>query len=937
MLIPTRQQGFHRGEVAPEYWGRTNTAAYQYGLKLCRNWVPLPHGSAESRPGTLQVDTVRLPQYKPLIRSFIYSDGQKFVLEFSSGALRFYKDGLPVLCTAAVWSNSINYAKGAQVSLNGSVYQSTVDDNLNVSPDLPGTAWWVFVGLVGDKYEIATPYLWQYLPYLKLTQVGDVITITYGGQVAGDGGLQPRTLTRVGDTNWVLALLSFSAEAWFGYPVQILYTNAEDLTPPNWADSPTAYTKGDYVLYNGKLFISLQSANIGHKPDQDQTDFFMWWSQAADTARMPKPWRYAITQIFFDVNGQIKETALGTNPATGLATPVGSWVRSSDRPLMITWALLPNMDIKTKTGTVLLGYNIYAGVNGVYGLIGVAGATATIFTDPGVEPDYTQQPPTGEDPFLVATGSNQASGDYYPAVPFFFEQRRGFARSAKKPMTFWLSKTGYLSDFSRPLIGRDDNAIEFALAASLMEEVRAAVPLQHLCLFTAQGVWRAQGAGGGPLTRTSPDVKKQNHHGASWLQPLVVGDNEAIYNTVKGGKVRNFKLINAYYGTYQSTDLSIYGRHLLKGHTLSDWAMTLEPYPVLWASRDDGVLLTLTYDPEQEALAWAQHTINFGTVESLCAVPEGTEDVIYMVVQRTIDGVQTRYIERVSNWELPLHPVTGDPDVRYAVRTDCAKIYDGHNTGATTMWLTGASFNGGDQIALHASVGGTFVVGDVGDSIVFDPDDAAVECEIIDYTDNSDVVVRLNATLTAQQIIAWTDTARTTSWAWARKKFSVPHLAGVGSAIITDDGQATAHGVTVLADGYPIRSPDAGGEWFGGQLTLAQAAVVVVVGISYFPDLELLDLLPTDAIRTSFKAVKRLDAEIYASRGLFFGEDFDTLEEWEQRDVGDDYAAIPLTTDYVEVFIRSEWNKYGRAVFRQVDPLPITLISVTREIELAGK
>ena len=52
----------------------------------------------------------------------------------------------------------------------------------------------------------------------------------------------------------------------------------------------------------------------------------------------------------------------------------------------------------------------------------------------------------------------------------------------------------------------------------------------------------------------------------------------------------------------------------------------------------DGVLLALTYMREQEVVGWTPMEID-GFVESVCCVPEDTEDAVYMIIRREIDGI----------------------------------------------------------------------------------------------------------------------------------------------------------------------------------------------------------------------------------------------------------------------------------------------------------
>jgi hypothetical protein len=75
-------------------------------------------------------------------------------------------------------------------------------------------------------------------------------------------------------------------------------------------------------------------------------------------------------------------------------------------------------------------------------------------------------------------------------------------------------------------------------------------------------------------------------------------------------------------------------------------AFSVAPHPTVWCVRSDGVLLGLTYVPEQKVLGWHQHTTD-GFFESVAVIPEGDEDIPYVVVRRVVNGRTVRYVERM--------------------------------------------------------------------------------------------------------------------------------------------------------------------------------------------------------------------------------------------------------------------------------------------------
>lgn len=98
------------------------------------------------------------------------------------------------------------------------------------------------------------------------------------------------------------------------------------------------------------------------------------------------------------------------------------------------------------------------------------------------------------------------------------------------------------------------------------------------------------------------------------------------------------------------------------------------PQPICWFVSSNGKLLGLTYVPEQQVGAWHQHDTLNGLFESCTSVAEGTEDVLYVVVKRTINGATKRYVERMASRQF-----TAQKD---AVFVDSSLTYSGAEVSA---------------------------------------------------------------------------------------------------------------------------------------------------------------------------------------------------------------------------------------------------------------
>jgi hypothetical protein len=163
-----------------------------------------------------------------------------------------------------------------------------------------------------------------------------------------------------------------------------------------------------------------------------------------------------------------------------------------------------------------------------------------------------------------------------------------------------------------------------------------------------------------------------------------------IYVQARGTVLRDLRF-DPERGAVEGRDISLPANHLFEGHTLKAIAWQQQPHRVLWVVRDDGVLLSVTYSREDEVVAWARHDTVVGEFEDVAVIPDTSigEDVVYVIVKRTINGNATRYIERL--------------ETRFIenVATDAFFVDSGLSyNGIPTLTLTGLSHLEGEVVAV---------------------------------------------------------------------------------------------------------------------------------------------------------------------------------------------------------------------------------------------
>ena len=245
-----------------------------------------------------------------------------------------------------------------------------------------------------------------------------------------------------------------------------------------------------------------------------------------------------------------------------------------------------------------------------------------------------------------------------------------------------------------------NNAISFTLNATDVNAIFWMVgESKGLLVGTAAGEWVISPSSlGEALTPTNVAAKRVTKYGSKNIAPVQTGKG-AILVQRAGRKLRDFAY-NWQVDGYMADDLSVISEHITVGGIV-DMAYQAEPQSIIWAVRQDGTLLSCTYDKSQEVIGWARHRLGgdgaisdiysqaYSKVESIATIPSsaGTADQLWLLVTRTINGVVTKSIEYLSYLYLNSEE-TGE---RFFV--DSGSIYSG--SPATVIsglsWLEGAT------------------------------------------------------------------------------------------------------------------------------------------------------------------------------------------------------------------------------------------------------
>ena len=593
---------------------------------------------------------------------------------------------------------------------------------------------------------------------------------------------------------------------------------------------------------------------------------------------------------------ELRDTALFANPAgTGA---VLEYVLDPYQPPDLTNEVTLTVSDPTGVGAILkpvIAGGVITGVQVLNGGYGYTNPTVTVSNALGGTSAQFGTP-------VLTTAQ-------YPGAVSYFEQRRVFAATTQQPQAIWMTKSGTESDMSYSLPIKDSDRIYFSVAAREANTIRHIVPLAQLVLLTSSAEWRVSPVNSDVITPTTISVRPQSYIGAGTVQPSIV-NNSLVYPAARGGHVREMGYSWQSNG-YITGDLSIRSAHLFDDYEILDMCFSKAPNPILWFVSSSGKLLGLTYIPEQQIGSWHQHTTD-GTFESCTVVAEGEEDVLYVIVRRTVNGQSKRYVERMQS-----RLFVNQEDAFFV---DSGATYNGANTGATTVTVTGGTNWDPTETLTLTSSAGIFqfpATTDVGDEVVLTAADGKkYRLEVLTTASTTSATAKVDRTLPADL-----RGSATAQWAWARDSIAgLSHLEGKT--------------VSILAEGA-VMAPKVVS---GGAIALDAPAYLVHVGLPYDCNLQTMPLaLNMEGFgQGRRKAVNAAFLRVYRSGAMKVGPDATRLTEAKFRTV-EPYGTPPaLKTEEVEVMVTPSWQDSGQVYVRQSNPLPLTVVGMTIEVSIGG-
>lgn len=544
-------------------------------------------------------------------------------------------------------------------------------------------------------------------------------------------------------------------------------------------------------------------------------------------------------------------------------------------------------------------YNVYKNRNGYYGFIGtaeqVAGGTIT-FIDDNIAPDLSDGPRSTVDPF----GPTYAR----PGVVGIFQQRVFYGRTSRKPQTIWGTDSGTLNVMTRADPIKDSDAIIATLLTGQVNGIRHFVPLaEEMLVFTSGAEWTMRhGDNTDVLAPLSLKFRLESSNGIGNAPPLQV-DQRVLYADRVGRVVRDIGYSLEVNGM-QSSDRSILSSHFFSDASVKEWAFQKSPDSIIWCVLTSGDLLSFTYLPEHQVWAWAKHTTS-GRYESVAAIPGDGYDEVYFIVRRKLNGQYRRTIERLVDRRFT--------DVEDCFFVDCGLSLDSPVTingvlraDPAVVTAVAHGFSDGDQVRIDKAEGMT----EINKNNYLVANKTTDTFELTDL-DGNDIDAR--------------------DFGLYESGGEVRLMVSTVSGLDHLEGEA----VSVLADGSVVE----GKVVSGGAITLPRKAAKVHVGLPYESYLETLDVesQSEQSVQSRKKRIGNATVRFKDSVGAKVGPTLSKLTTIDFRTTEDVTVPTQLYTGDHRVLCQADWNRSGRVVVKQDQPLPITVLGLMPELVFGDK
>ena len=391
------------------------------------------------------------------------------------------------------------------------------------------------------------------------------------------------------------------------YTIANVTTNTFELSGVN-STNYTTYTSGGTAAKVYEITTEYTSSQLSEIQFAQSADVMYLVHPSHEPTKLTRTGHtnWSISDVDFEKGPYLDENTTSTTLTTS-ATTVGT-----GRTLTASADLFASTDV----GRLV---KVKGGHGKITGFTSATVVTYEIFTAVGTGSATTE--------WQLGAYSNTTG---FPRAVSFFEQRLLYGGSTSYPQTIWASQSGLYDNFDEGEADAAD-AFIYTIAANKVNTIRWLAPSKDLIVGTAGSEYKVGRPTGEPLKPDNVNIAQQTTYGVYPARPIQIG-NVILFIQRQQKKIREF-----YYkfedDAYSAPDMTILSEHIT-GNGITEVDFAQEPDSVYWAIREDGVFLGMTYQREENVVAWHRHI--FGgktgsatvTVTDYANIPVGSRIVL---------------------------------------------------------------------------------------------------------------------------------------------------------------------------------------------------------------------------------------------------------------------------------------------------------------------
>ena len=631
---------FTTGEWSPKLNGRVDVEQYYQSAESLLNMIVEFYGGAKKAPGTYFVAEVKDSSLDTIVKRFVFSDEQAYIIEIGNLYMRFYKD------------------KGQIIKAASDVSDFDPTSSYTAAEDYIKVGNYLDLDCGSDKYlYVSTPYGTDTSGKTLEVEIagGDTLAVTY---TAGAIKISLANSTPAKNSADLIQTALRSSDSaiddWY-VTENAAYAAARPTAGVTLAEA--ALIDCDLIYYciatvagngtNTSLFPPIETSYWSEQTSYEIATPYL----TADIRNL----QFAQTgDIIYITHPDYPQAKLSRSGHTSWTLAVIDYSAGSLRPGFMddnvtTITITPSATTGTITLTASEAIFDETHVGSIWGISTMSDVNGwvkiTVVASGGLKTTATAEVLYGGT--LAGTSAYTAWREAawsgyrgYPRAVTMHEGRLYYGYTAGQPQAVWGSTIWAYEHF---YIGTgDSDSLSFKMDTIEIEVIKWLFSSAELLVGTSGGV-HAFGTGSDVLAITPTNVrrKKKTSYGASLVKPFQIGSN--VYYWQEYNRILREYAYSLDVDNYRANEATAFSEHISESGIV-DMAYQQSPFNILWCVRADGKLAVFTRQIEQKVAGWALHETN-GFYESVAVIPTSSYDEVWFVVRRTIDGVTKRYIE----------------------------------------------------------------------------------------------------------------------------------------------------------------------------------------------------------------------------------------------------------------------------------------------------